>query len=88
MKLAGDEPRARLVAAILSDCDAVEHGLRVALAIAFASQGLTDAERTVIDRIADAARVPKSRVDELVEEVRKHADDAGPASARMSLLPP
>lgn len=87
IRLAGSEPRARLVASILQDCDAVEPGLRVALAIAFASEGLSEAERGVVDRIAEAAGVPKPRVDELVEEVRKHTDDAGPASARMSLLP-
>src|SRR6476646_10239006 len=41
IEAAGAESRARLVAAILKDCDAVEPGLRVALALAFASQGLT-----------------------------------------------
>ncbi len=86
MKLAGDEPRARLVGAILRDCDAGEAGVRVALAIAFASQGLSAAERTVIDRIAEAAGVPRDRVEELVVEVKKYADEA-PVSARMSLLP-
>jgi tellurite resistance protein len=87
MKLAGDEPRARLVGAILRDCEAGEAGVRVALAIAFATEGLSDAERKVIDRIADAAGVPLPRVEELVAEVRKHTDDAGPESARLSLLP-
>ncbi len=87
MQVAGAEPRARLVGAILHDCDAGEPGLRVALAIAFASRGLTDAERRVIDRIAEAAGVPASRVTELVLEVKKHTDDGGPISARKSLLP-
>ncbi len=87
IQAAGAEPRARLVGAILHDCDAAEPGLRVALAIAFASEGLSAAERGVIDRIADAAGVPPGRVDELVEEVKKHTDSGGPASARMSLLP-
>lgn len=87
MKLAGDAPRARLVGEILRDCDAAAPGLRVALAIAFASEGLSDAERKVIDRIADAAGLDDESVKELVEEVRKHTDDQGPISARMSLLP-
>jgi tellurite resistance protein len=87
IEAAGMEPRARLVGAILHDCDAAEPGLRVALAIAFASEGLSEAERSVIDRIADAAGVPQERVNELVEEVKKHTDDGGPTSARQSLLP-
>lgn len=86
-KAAGAGPRTRLVAAILQDCDAAEAGLRVALAVAFASEGLSTAERAVIDRIADLADVPRSRVDELSDEVKKHAGDDGPASARQSLLP-
>jgi tellurite resistance protein len=88
IEIAGSGPRSRLVAAILHDCDAAEPGLRVALAIAFASAGLSESERLVIDRIAASAGVPKARVDELVEEVRKHTDGQGPISARLSLLPP
>jgi tellurite resistance protein len=86
-KLAGDEPRARLVGAILRDCDAGEAGVRVALAIAFASEGLSNAERKVIDRVAEAAGVPPDRVEELVAEVKQAAADADPESARLSLLP-
>jgi tellurite resistance protein len=87
IKVAGAEPRARLVGAILHDCAAAEPGLRVALAIAFASEGLSQSERSIIDRIAEAAGVPDARVSELVEEVKKHTDDGGPTSARQSLLP-
>src|SRR5262245_16802948 len=72
IKVAGADARARLVAAILTDCEAVEPGLRVAIAIAFASQGMTDDERGVIDRVANAAGVPKPRVDELVAEVKSY----------------
>jgi tellurite resistance protein len=86
IEAAGAEPRARLVAAILADCDAVEPGIRVALAIAFASQGLSKAERTVIDRLAAGAGVPAARVEQLVEEVRAHVD-GDPISVRMSLAP-
>lgn len=85
--VAGAEARARWVGAILRDCDAAEPGLRVALAIAFASEGLSAAERSVIDRIAEAAEVAPARVAELVLEVEKHTDTAGPTSTRQSLLP-
>ncbi len=84
IQAAGAEPRARLIAAILHDCNAVESGLRVALAVAFASEGLSDAERTVIDRIAEAAELPKARLEELVEEVRAHVDGP-PPSVRSAL---
>jgi len=87
IEVAGAEARARLVAAILQDCDAVEPGLRVAIAIAFASKGLSDAERGVIDSIAAAATIPRSRVDELVEEVRQHVPEGGPEGARLTLVP-
>ncbi|MBX3125223.1 MAG: TerB family tellurite resistance protein [Polyangiaceae bacterium] len=83
--LVGVGPRARLVGAILSDCDAAEAGLRVALAVAFASEGLSDSERRVIELIGDEADVSPARVSELVEEIRQHADPAGPCSTRNAL---
>ena len=43
------------IAEILVDCDAVEPGIVVALAIAYASEGFSQAERVVVERIADAA---------------------------------
>src|SRR4051812_43949320 len=55
IKAAGTEARERLVAAILQDCDAVEPGILVALAVAFASEGLSKDENAVITRIATAA---------------------------------
>lgn len=85
IKAAGAEPRERLVAAILDDCGAAEAGLRVALAIAFSSDGLSAKERAVIDGIASAAHVPKETVDRLVKEVGAFADADGPTSTRMSL---
>jgi tellurite resistance protein len=84
---AGADARSRLTAAILRDCDAAEPGLRVAIAMAFASEGLTNAERGVIDKIAAAAGVSQERVEELIAEVKKYTDDGGPTSARLSLLP-
>jgi tellurite resistance protein len=86
IEAAGAENRARLIAAILHDCDAVEPGVLVALAVAFASEGLSSAERNVIWRIAKAGGVTAERLDELVEAVRKHSGD-GPHSVRDSLRP-
>jgi tellurite resistance protein len=83
---AGAEPRARLVAEILRDCGAVEQGLLVALAIAFASAGLSKGERAVIEQIADHVDFPRSRLEELVREVSAHAGDR--SSARDSLQVP
>lgn len=81
IQLAGAEPRARLVGTILRDCDAGEDGLVVALAVAFASEGLSSAEQTVVDRIADAAGVERSRLAVLTERVRK-VSEGGPVSVR------
>jgi tellurite resistance protein len=84
---AGPSARARLVAEILEDCDAVEEGLVVALAIAIASEGFSDAERAVVEQIADDANFPRAELAELVERVRATAGDRG--SARDSLgVPP
>ena len=86
IEAAGAESRARLVAAILQDCDAVEPGIRVALGIAFASQGLSKAETTVIERIARAGGMAPSRLAQLTAELRERADP-DPISARMSIAP-
>ncbi|HVY47251.1 MAG TPA: tellurite resistance TerB family protein [Minicystis sp.] len=67
---AGLEPRARFLAEILMDCHAVEEGLLVALGVAFASEGLSEPERSVIDQIAKHARVPASRIDRLGDKVK------------------
>src|SRR3954454_2275041 len=86
IEAAGAESRARLVAAILQDCDAVDAGVRVALAIAFASQGLNKAEKKVIERIAAAGGMKPSRLAQLTAEVAEHADP-DPVSVRMSIAP-
>jgi tellurite resistance protein len=86
IEAAGAESRARLVAAILHDCDAVDAGVRVALAIAFASQGLNKAEKKVIERIATAGGMKPSRLAELTAQVAEHADP-DPVSVRMSIAP-
>ena len=86
IEVAGAESRARLVAAILRDCDAVEPGVRVALAIAFASQGLSKAERAVVQRIADAGGLTAQRLAEITRDVEKHSD-GDPVSVRQSIVP-
>ncbi len=85
VEAAGAESRARLIAEILVDCDAVEPGILVALAVAYASEGLSPEEQKVIERIADAAKLPRARLDRLIGRVRLRADGGDPMSVR-SLL--
>ena len=73
---AGLEPRARFLADILVDCDAVEAGLTVALGVAFASEGLSAPEREVIDTIARAARLQPGKLDALTEKVKRSMEAA------------
>jgi tellurite resistance protein len=81
---AGTEPRARLVTEILLDCDAVEEGLMLALAVAFAKGGsLAAAERALLLSIARAADIPESRFDELAKQVQDAV-----AKKRDSVAPP
>lgn len=84
IQAAGAESRARLVAEILLDCDAVEPGLLVALAVAYASEGFSKEERAVIERIADFARVPRPRLEELIRRVGARAN-GDPMSVRTML---
>jgi tellurite resistance protein len=86
IEAAGAESRARLAGAILRDCEAVEAGVRVALAIAFASHGLSREEARVIERIASAGGLSAERVAELTAELRAHADP-DPVSVRHSISP-
>jgi tellurite resistance protein len=86
IEAAGAEPRARHIAAILQDCDSVEPGILVALAIAYASEGLSKAERKVVVRLAEAAGLEAARLEELTQKVAKHAE-GGPISVRESLSP-
>lgn len=71
IRQAGAEARARLVGTILKDCHAGEPGVVVALAVAFASEGLSTAERAVVERIANAAGVDRAALAQLEERVRK-----------------
>jgi len=78
LRSAGPDPRTRLVAEILEDCGAVEEGLIVALAVAYASHGVSDTERAVIDKIARITELAPSRVDALVERVRQSIESIVP----------
>ncbi len=66
----GPEARAKVIAQILVDCDAVEEGLTVALGVAFASEGLAESERAIIAAIATASEVTAGQFEELVAHVR------------------
>lgn len=81
IKQAGAEERARLVGTILRDCDAGEPGLVVALALAFASEGLSKNEQLVVDRIAEASGVSKEKLGALTKKVRT-ISDRDPVSVR------
>lgn len=82
IEAAGPERRAGLVADILADCNAAEPGIILALVVAYASDGFSAAERTVVDRIARGANVSPARVDALVEAVRAKVEDDDPQSIR------
>ena len=86
IEAAGVESRARLIASILKDCDAVEPGVKVALALSFASQGLTKAEAKVVERIASEGGMSPARLAQLTAELREHADP-DPVSVRNTIAP-
>lgn len=67
---AGVDSRVRLIAEILKDCDAVKPGIVVALAVAYSSEGLSAAERGVIEAVARSAGLSTSELDVLIESVR------------------
>ena len=69
IKAAGVEPRMRVLAEILMDCDAVEDGIIVALAVAYASEGLSDAERTLVTQLAKTCELPADRIAALISQV-------------------
>lgn len=78
----GVAARVRLVAEILLDCDAVEPALIVALGVAFASEGLSGAERMAIDKLASATHCPPERLRALTEIVRESYEGIPPQSQR------
>jgi tellurite resistance protein len=66
----GPEASARLVGEVLAKHQAAEEGLRLGMAIAWASEGMSAIERARIEQIARAAGVGAERVGELVGETR------------------
>src|SRR5262245_47782483 len=77
---AGVDARKRLIAEILLDCDAVEAGIIVALAVAFASDGLSDAERSIVEFIAERDRFSPARLERLIAEVGTAVEGAAAAA--------
>jgi tellurite resistance protein len=86
MSAAGADSRRRLVAEILQDCDAVEDGVLVALAVAFANEGLTAAEKKAVQQLAEAAGLSSERFEQLTREVTAQASSK-PDEVRTSLTP-
>lgn len=82
IKADGADARLRLVAEIMLDCDAAEQALLVALGVAFASDGFTEAERAVIEKLAGAMRLPPERLPQLVEAMRASYHDIPPQSSK------
>jgi tellurite resistance protein len=70
IRAAGAETRARSLGASLKFHDAAEDGLRLALAIAWASEGLAEAERALLAVVAGTAGVAAPRLDALAAEVK------------------
>jgi tellurite resistance protein len=62
----GPEARARAIGHQLADHEAADEGLRLALAIAFSSEGLCESERARIAQVAKAAGISDARFAALV----------------------
>jgi hypothetical protein len=58
------------VGEVLSKHDAAAPGVRFGLAVAWASEGVSEVERERIDQVAAAARLDATRVSELAAEMR------------------
>jgi tellurite resistance protein len=79
IKSAGVEPRMRVLSEILMDCDAVEEGITVALAVAYASDGLSEAERSLVMQLAKLCELETGRVAELIKRVGSEMERQNPA---------
>jgi tellurite resistance protein len=62
----GPDARARAIGGVLAAHRAVDEGLRLALAIAFASEGLSAPEREVIALVARTAGASETRLEALI----------------------
>lgn len=78
----GVDPKVRLVAEILLDCDAVEPALVVALGVAFASEGFSDAERSIVEKLAAATEYPSDKLRGLIDKARESYEGIPPQSQR------
>lgn len=70
IEAAGADARARLVGEILVDCDAMEEGLLVALAVAHSSSGLTAAGRAMVATIGRVGQFDDARLSALDARVK------------------
>jgi tellurite resistance protein len=75
IEVAGANARARAIGRQLAERGAADEGLRLALAIAFASDGLSDPEREIIARVAKAAGVSEARLEALVTAAAHAVDE-------------
>jgi tellurite resistance protein len=66
----GSEVRAKAIGEFLAAHDAVDEGLRLAIAIGCVSEGLSPPERERIASIAKAAGVPVERIDAIAAEIQ------------------
>jgi len=70
IQAAGIEARARAIGETLAAHDCVDEGLRLALVVALASEGLSAVERERIEIVAKAAGAGAERIDALGREVQ------------------
>jgi|HubBroStandDraft_6_1064221.scaffolds.fasta_scaffold157337_2 tellurite resistance protein len=68
LRALGPDASARRIGELLAASGCAEEGLRVALAVAWSSDGLADVERARIVQVAEGAGLTAERVDELVAE--------------------
>ena len=70
IEAAGADARAKSIGEFLAKYGAVDEGLRLAIAIGYVSDGLSDVERECIASVAVAAGAPVERIDLLALEIR------------------
>lgn len=86
-KMAGAEARIRVLAEILTDCQAVEEGLIVAASIATVDE-MSPKERRLLEQLAAACRAPSGMLEAVIERVQKNPVPIAPSSRlSMTALP-
>jgi tellurite resistance protein len=78
IQAAGADARARAIGGILAARNATDEGLRLALAIAFASGGLAQSERDAITHVAKAAGATDARLEALIKSAASRAQEPAP----------